>query len=61
MADEGTLADSTSDSISEAERIAGSIQGSHLHIMEMTGHGSPFFRPGLFVDIVNAMPQTGES
>ncbi|MCZ6460485.1 MAG: alpha/beta fold hydrolase, partial [Gammaproteobacteria bacterium] len=47
--------------LAEAERIAGSIPGSHLHIMEMTGHGSPFFRPGLFVDIVNAMPLTGES
>lgn len=47
--------------LAEAERIAGSIPGSHLHIMEMTGHGSPFFRPGLFVDIVNSMPQAGES
>ena len=47
--------------LAEAERIAGSIPGSHLHIMEMTGHGSPFFRPGLFVDIVNAMPRAGES
>ncbi len=36
----------------EAERIAASIPGSELHIMEMTGHGSPVFRPGLFSKIV---------
>jgi 3-oxoadipate enol-lactonase len=47
--------------LAEAERIAGSIPGSQFRIMEMTGHGSPFFRPDLFVNIVNAMPQTGES
>ena len=36
----------------EAKRIAASIPGSELHIMEMTGHGSPHFRPGLFAEIV---------
>jgi 3-oxoadipate enol-lactonase len=38
--------------LAEAERIARSIPGCDLHIMEMTGHGSPFFRPALFVDLV---------
>ena len=39
--------------LAEAERIARSIPGSDLHIMEMTGHGSPFFRPALFVRTVS--------
>lgn len=45
--------------LAEAERIAHSIPGSQFHIMEMTGHGSPFFRPDLFVELVNAMPVAG--
>ena len=38
--------------LAEAKRIAAAIPGSELHIMEMTGHGSPFFRPALFVELV---------
>jgi 3-oxoadipate enol-lactonase len=38
--------------LEEARRIAGAIPTAEFHIMEMTGHGSPFFRPGLFVDLV---------
>jgi 3-oxoadipate enol-lactonase len=39
--------------LGEATRIAKSIPGSEFHIMEMTGHGSPFFRPALFASLVN--------
>ncbi len=39
--------------LAEAERIAGAIPGSEFRIMEMTGHGSPFYRPGLFVEIIH--------
>lgn len=42
----------------EAERIARSIPGAEFHVMEMTGHGSPFFRPGLFVDILVGFART---
>ncbi len=38
--------------LAEAERIAASIPGCECQVMEMTGHGSPFFRPGLFVSLV---------
>ena len=38
----------------EAKRIASSIPGSQFHVMEMTGHGSIFFRPGLFVELVSS-------
>ncbi|MDA1075990.1 MAG: alpha/beta hydrolase [Proteobacteria bacterium] len=38
--------------LAEAQRIAAAIPGSTFTIMEMTGHGSPFFRPGLFVDTI---------
>jgi 3-oxoadipate enol-lactonase len=38
--------------LAEAERIAAAIPGSRFVVMEMTGHGSPFFRPGLFVALV---------
>ncbi|MBK81994.1 MAG: 3-oxoadipate enol-lactone hydrolase [Gammaproteobacteria bacterium] len=38
--------------LAEARRIAGAIPGADFEIMEMTGHGSPFFRPGLFVALV---------
>jgi 3-oxoadipate enol-lactonase len=39
--------------LAEAQRIAAAIPGCECRIMEMTGHGSPFFRPGLFVEMVN--------
>lgn len=38
--------------LGEAQRIAAAIPGSEFHLMEMTGHGSPFFRPDLFAQIV---------
>jgi len=38
--------------LKEATRIASHIPGSEFHIMEMTGHGSPFFRPALFASLV---------
>jgi pimeloyl-ACP methyl ester carboxylesterase len=38
--------------LAEAQRIAAAIPASTFHLMEMTGHGSPFFRPGLFASIV---------
>ena len=37
----------------EAERIAAAIPAATFQIMEMTGHGSPFFRPALFVQLVS--------
>ncbi len=40
--------------LAEAERIASAIPGADFEIMEMTGHGSPFFRPDLFVALVRA-------
>lgn len=39
--------------LGEAQRIAQAIPGCTFHIMEMTGHGSPFFRPALFAKLVN--------
>jgi len=36
----------------EAERIAAATPGSEFKVMEMTGHGSPFFRPALFVELL---------
>lgn len=36
----------------EAQRIASATPGSTFEIMEMTGHGSPFFRPDLFVSLL---------
>jgi len=38
--------------LEEAQRIAAAIPGSTFQLMEMTGHGSPFFRPALFAEIV---------
>lgn len=38
--------------LAEAQRIAASIPDCECQVMEMTGHGSPFFRPGLFVELV---------
>jgi 3-oxoadipate enol-lactonase len=40
--------------LAEAERIASNIPTAEYEIMEMTGHGSPFYRPGYFVDLVAA-------
>jgi 3-oxoadipate enol-lactonase len=37
----------------EAQRIANAIPGGSFELMEMTGHGSPFYRPELFANIVN--------
>ncbi len=39
--------------LAEAQRISESIPSSEFHLMEMTGHGSPFFRPALFVKLIN--------
>ncbi len=39
--------------LAEAQRIAAAIPSAEFNLMEMTGHGSPFFRPGLFVQIVS--------
>lgn len=41
--------------LEEARRIAAAIPGSEFHLMEMTGHGSPFFRPALFATIVREL------
>jgi pimeloyl-ACP methyl ester carboxylesterase len=38
--------------LAEAQRIAAAIPDCECQIMEMTGHGSPFFRPDLFVSLV---------
>ena len=38
--------------LAEAQRIAAAIPGCECQIMEMTGHGSPFFRPALFTSLV---------
>jgi 3-oxoadipate enol-lactonase len=40
--------------LAEAERIAAAIPDSELQIMEMTGHGSPFFRPTLVVELIRS-------
>ena len=37
----------------EARRIAAAIPGCEFQIMEMTGHGSFFFRPKLFASLVH--------
>lgn len=39
--------------LGEAQRIAAAIPGCAFHLMEMTGHGSLFYRPGLFAQIVS--------
>jgi pimeloyl-ACP methyl ester carboxylesterase len=39
--------------LNEAQRIANTIPGGRFELMEMTGHGSPFFRPELFASIVS--------
>jgi 3-oxoadipate enol-lactonase len=37
----------------EARRIANAIPGGRFELMEMTGHGSPFYRPVLFASMLN--------
>lgn len=44
--------------LAEAQRIAAAIPNCECQIMEMTGHGSPFFRPALFTSLVSKF-QTG--
>lgn len=39
--------------LAEAQRIAAAIPNCECRIMEMTGHGSPFFRPALFTSLVS--------
>ncbi len=39
--------------LDEAQRIANAIPYGRFEMMEMTGHGSPFYRPELFASIVN--------
>lgn len=38
--------------LAQAQRIAAAIPRSSFQILEMTGHGSPLFRPALFVQTV---------
>lgn len=38
--------------LDEARRIAAAIPTAEFQIMEMTGHGSPSYRPGLFASLV---------
>ena len=40
--------------LGEAQRIAGIVPAAELHVMEMTGHGSVFSRPDLFVSLLDA-------
>ena len=40
--------------LAEAQRIAAAIPGCECRVMEMTGHGSPFFRPALFVELISS-------
>ncbi len=44
--------------LEQARRIARHIPNCTFEIMEMTGHGSPFFRPGVFVELVNGFCPT---
>jgi 3-oxoadipate enol-lactonase len=37
----------------EARRIANAISGGKFELMEMTGHGSTFYRPALFASMLN--------
>lgn len=43
--------------LTEAQRIAAAIPGSEFQLMEMTGHGSPLFRPHYFAQLVNEFYQ----
>lgn len=38
--------------LDQAKRIADAIPGSTFEIMEMTSHGSPLIRPGLFSELI---------
>ena len=49
---EVTGSDLIEENLAEAQRIAASIPDCECRIMEMTGHGSIFFRPDLFVALV---------
>lgn len=40
--------------LAQAERIASAIPGSTFQVMEMTGHGSLFFRPDLVAELLVA-------
>jgi 3-oxoadipate enol-lactonase len=40
--------------LGEAQRIAALVPDAELHVMEMTGHGSVFSRPDLFVELLDA-------
>lgn len=42
----------------EARRIAAHIPSAEFHLMEMTGHGSPFYRPALFASLVSEFGRT---
>lgn len=44
--------------LAEAQRIANAIPGSTFHIMEMTGHASLFYRPALFVELIQNFAAT---
>jgi len=39
--------------LDEARRVANALENSHFEIMEKTGHGSPFFRPILFAQLIS--------
>ena len=38
--------------LDEAQRIANAIPSGKFELMEMTGHGSPYFRPEMFASLV---------
>lgn len=40
------------ENLTEAQRISATLPNARFELMEMTGHGSPFFRPTLFCDLV---------
>lgn len=40
--------------LGESQRIAALVPDAELHVMEMTGHGSVFSRPDLFVELLDA-------
>ena len=44
--------------LGEAERIADVMPNARFEVMEMTGHGSPFFRPDLFAQLINDFSET---
>ena len=46
--------------LDEAERIAQHIPRAELRVMEMTGHGSLFYRPTLVADLLRELMQESE-